>query len=194
MNCSEWRECPKTDVYVGKFTNEIITGTTGVCPDTYYTYTFQVPLGDPSDYTYSWSYPSNWMWPIQDDNWIRIKTPLYNPQYGVVSVNITNACGTANSGITVYPGYCGGYFMASPNPATSYLEIDIVQTAKSLQADLLGQGIVVKVFDKMGTAILIDEVKSLPYQIDASTLKNGNYVVHIMYEKNIQALQILVDH
>ena len=96
------------DLWNGKFENSTISGTAGVCPDTYYTYTANVEFGDPSDYTYSWSYPSNWLWPSQSDNRLTIKTPISNPDYGTVTATITNECGSANSGITVYPGYCGG--------------------------------------------------------------------------------------
>ncbi|TAL75072.1 MAG: hypothetical protein EPN88_03430 [Bacteroidetes bacterium] len=104
--------------WIGIFANNVVTGQAAVCPNSIYTYTAQVPGGHYPSYSYSWTYPANWMYPYQYQNTIRLQTPMY-PYYGTVRVSITNACGTsAYSGITVYPGYgCGGYYTIYPNPA-----------------------------------------------------------------------------
>ncbi|MCK4345730.1 MAG: hypothetical protein KAX05_10635 [Bacteroidales bacterium] len=115
--------------WVGKFHTTVVTGQAAVCPDELYTYTAQVPGGHSSSYNYDWTYPGNWIWQAEMENWIRLKTPKYDPDYGTVRVSIENECGWSNySGITVYPGYCGGYFSVFPNPADDYVEISIEES------------------------------------------------------------------
>jgi len=121
----------KDDFWVGRFQNTQVTGQAAVCPDELYTYTAQVPGGYSSSYNYDWTYPGNWIWQAEMANWIRLKTPMYNPDYGTVMLSIENQCGWSDySGITVYPGYCGGgggYYIASPNPSDNYIELDVYE-------------------------------------------------------------------
>ena len=186
----------------GIFNNAVITGTTGVCPDSYYIYTCQVPGGHSGTYSYSWTYPSNWMWPFQADNTIRLKTPMYNPDYGTVRAKITNACGTSSeySGITVYPGYnCGGYYMASPNPTVEYTEIDIAsEEAKALDTKY-DSDITLTVVDKMGAPISKVNVERLPYRLNTSKLPKGEYIIQIISQPKdrealVESLKIIVNH
>jgi hypothetical protein len=181
----------------GIFNYSVVTGTTGVCPDTYYTYTTQVPGGHDDSYSYSWTYPSNWMWPQKIDNTIRLKTPLYNPDYGTVRASITNACGTSGyTGVTVYPGYCGGYYMSSPNPGSDYIDIDILPSNNSVKEASVDKEIIIKMFDKMGTVKHMAEIKGVefPYRINTSAIPKGNYVVHILNGKYTESLQVIVEH
>ena len=57
--------------------------------------------------------------------------------YGTVRVKIDNGCGFSNySGITVYPGYCGGYYMSfSPNPTTGETTLTIESAVKEKTVD-----------------------------------------------------------
>ena len=115
------------NIEVGPFNSAYITvtGTAPVCPGNQYVYTAYPPTGHRPSYSYSWTYPSGWFVEGQMDNWIRLRVPQYNPNYGTVRVSITNYCGSSNyTGITVYPGWgCGGYYSVFPNPSDSEIEI-----------------------------------------------------------------------
>jgi len=57
-----------TDIQAGPFqtSNITVSGTAGVCKGTLYTYTANVPFGHQSEYSYSWTYPSNWSFQSQN--------------------------------------------------------------------------------------------------------------------------------
>lgn len=165
----------------GIFNYTVVTGTAGVCPDTYYTYTAQVPGGHDDSYSYSWTYPSNWMWPQKIDNTIRLKTPLYNPEYGTVRASITNTCGTSGyTGITVYPGYCGNYYTMVPNPSTTYIDLDVDSQKTSALKELTENDISISIMDKMGIVVFSDKVTSLPYRVQLGKFHKGEYIATIL--------------
>lgn len=191
MDCSEWRECPKTDVFVGKFQSIFVEGTPDVCPNSLYVYEAEVPLGHKSSYTYSWEYPSGWYKYSQWTNHLHLQTPILpgNMTYGTVRVDINNGCGPSGlSGITVYPSYsCGGYYMASPNPAVIYTEIDITsENAKALETSY-DSNITLTVVDKMGSPVMKVNVESLPYKLNTGILQNGEYIIQIISQPKDQA-------
>jgi len=194
----------RKDFWVGKFEATFVTGQAAVCPNSLYVYTAQVPIGNPSSYSYQWIYPSGWYNNSQWDNNILLQTPQYNMTYGTVRVKTTNACGTSGySGITVYPGYnCGGYYMAAPNPSSSYVDIDIITEMLTSMAESYNNDISLSVYNKMGIVVLNSNVESLPYRIDTSELPNGEYVVKIITRKKggtekdqrFESLKIIVNH
>jgi len=175
----------------GIFNNTVVEGDAAVCPNSLYVYTADVPGGHSSSYSYSWTYPSGWYYYSQWSNNIHLQTPILpeNMTYGTVRVSITNACGTSGySGITVYPGYnCGGYYMASPNPAITYTDIDIAsENAKALETSY-DSNISLTVVDKMGSPVMKVNVESLPYKLDTSRLQNGEYIIQIISQPKDQA-------
>jgi len=189
--------------WVGKFHTTVVTGQAAVCPDELYTYTAHPPGGHDPVYEYDWTYPGNWIWQWEMENWIRLKTAKYDPDYGTVRVEITNECGESNpSGITVYPGYCGGYYMAFPNPSSSYVDIDVNPKMSTLIEEIYNNDISLSVYNKMGIVVLNSNVESLPYRIDTSGLPNGEYVVKIITGKKdgtekdqrFESLKITVNH
>lgn len=190
MDCDEWRECPKTDVFVGKFQSIFVEGTAAVCHNSLYVYEAEVPLGHKSAYTYTWSFPSGWYYYSQWSNHIHLQTPILpgNMTYGTVRVNIENGCGDSGySGITVYPGYgCGGYYMASPNPAGEYTEIDIASEEARILETSYDSDIILTVVDKMGTPVMTVNVESLPYILDTSKLPIGEYIIQIISQPKDQ--------
>lgn len=191
------------DLWSGIFSNPYVSGTSAVCHNSSYNYTAQVPYGSASSYSYSWLYPSGWYNYSQTNNTITLQTPTLasNMTYGTVRVSITNECGASGySGITVYPGYnCGGYYMAAPNPASSYTDIDIAsEEAKSLEASY-NSDITISVVDKMGSPMFNANVESLPYRLNTAKLPNGEYVVQIISqakerETRTEALKLIVNH
>ena len=175
----------------GIINNTVVTGQAAVCPNSLYVYTADVPGGHGPSYSYSWTYPSGWYYYSQWTNHIHLQTPILpeNMTYGSVRVSVTNACGTSSgySGITVYPGYnCGGYYMASPNPAVIYTEIDLAsEDAKALETSY-DSNITLTVVDKMGSPVMKVNVESLPYRLDTSKLPNGEYVIQIISQPKDQ--------
>jgi len=191
------------DLWVGKFESTVVTGQAAVCPNSLYVYTAQVPGGHSSSYSYEWTYPSGWYKNGQWDNNIQLQTPQYNMTYGTVRVRITNACGTSGySGITVYPGYCGGYYMAFPNPSSSYVDIDVNPKMSTSMEEIYNNDISLSLYNKMGIVVLNSNVESLPYRINTSELPNGEYVVKIITRKKngtkkdqrFESLKITVNH
>lgn len=186
------------DFWFGKFESTPVVGQAAVCPNSLHVYTANVPGGHSASYSYSWTYPSGWYKYSQWSNNIHLQTPILlgNMTYGPIRVSITNACGTSGySGITTYPGYnCGGYYMASPNPSSEYIEVDLVAEARDIESKLLEQNPVIRISDKMGTLKLVDNMKSLPYFINSSKIPNGNYVINITYGTTTESIQVIINH
>jgi len=199
---------PKIDVWVGTFNGTVVTGTAAVCPSSIYTYTAQVPGGHSSSYSYSWTYPSNWLYPYKYQNTIRLQTPA-SPNYGTVRVAITNACGTSSySGITVYPSYnCGRYFTIYPNPASTDItvtlnenkEINIndssivdLTTAQSITEDL--SVFKVRIYNNMGILVSTFTRSGKNFKIPLINMRDGTYIIELMNGENIYREQFIVKH
>ena len=195
MDCSYTLDCQKKYVWVGKHQNTWVAGTVAVCPQTNYTYTAMV-WGDPESYEdYAWTYPGNWSVQGEDDEYaIQLLTPQY-PDYGTVRVSVKNDCGWSDySGVTVYPGYCGGYMMALPNPADNYIDIDIDEKKLATAQKYLKGESVLKMYDKMGTVKYTAEFKEFPYRINTSVLPEGLYVILIINNERAQSIEVIVEH
>ncbi|MCJ7446776.1 MAG: S8 family peptidase [Bacteroidales bacterium] len=187
----------RKDVWVGTFESTYVTGQAAVCPDSYYTYTAQVPGGHSPTYSYSWTYPSNWYNYGQYQNTISLVTPMYNPDGGTVRVSITNDCGTSGySGITVYPDYnCGGYFSLYPNPAS---EIIIITNKKSSElktkVEDLNKTYTIRILDIYSNLHFSGIRSGDTFTIPINNLTDGNYIVQISDGKNIFNLKLVIKH
>ena len=191
--------------WIGIFANNVVTGQAAVCPNSIYTYTAQVPGGHYPSYSYSWTYPSNWMYPYQYQNTIRLQTPM-NPYYGTVRVSITNACGTsAYSGITVYPGSgCGGYFTIYPNPASDNVTIlinedtsvavtsdsEITDTDKTNEPAKY----TIRIFSSQSTLLSTITRSGKSFNMPLIDLRDGIYVIEVNDGKNSYRQQLIVKH
>jgi hypothetical protein len=93
---------------------------------------------------------------------------------------------------------CGGYYMASPNPGSEYVDIDYAPEATELKATSSTLDLELKLVDKMGTVVCTENVYSFPYRINTSKLKEGNYLVMIRDKKanskSYESFQILIEH
>ena len=179
------------DFWVGRFQNTWVFGTPRVCPNTTYTYTALVPFGNPSSYTYSWTYPSNWTKLSKYQNNIQLRTPS-NPYYGTVRVSITNPCGASDySGITVYPGYCGGYFRVFPNPADDYVEISIDE---SKLAENKIDEYEVRIYNSMNIMVSQTRTRKPTLRINIRQFINGIYTVHFITGDKLQVEQLVISH
>ena len=172
------------EVQIGPLSSAYITvtGTAGVCPGNQYVYTANPPYGHQSNYTYSWTYPSGWFVEGQMDDWIRLRVPLYNPNYGTVRVSVTNECGPSGyTGITVYPGWgCGGYYSVFPNP--SAYEIEIIANSQDEQGE--NDKVTVILLDETNRIALKDEISRNGGIINVSRLRKGSYIMQIIDQNN----------
>ncbi len=187
----------KDNFWVGRFQNTWVNGQAAVCPNTTYLYTAIVPYGNPSSYSYEWTYPSNWSKIDKVANKIWLRTPS-NPNYGTVRVSINNTCGWSDySGITVYPGYCGGgggYYMASPNSADDYIELYVNEEKITAEGLSLGRECVLSIVDKMGMVKFTDEFREFPYRINTNKLPEGLYIINLIYEGKMSSIQVVIEH
>ncbi len=188
------------NLWVGKFESTVVTGTAAVCPGNLYTYTAQVPGGHKPGYSYSWTYPGNWMFYSQYDNVIRLQVPLYNPMYGTVRVSITNPCGASGySGITVYPGYCGKSFSLYPNPASDNVTVDIPEN--NVESNETGENVtgitdefVLIIYNNQGVIMLTKKMSDNSITIPLSEFRDGSYMIEIRSGKMRSAQQLIIKH
>lgn len=197
---------PQVNVWVGKFEGTTVTGQTGVCPNSIYTYTAQVPGGHSSGYSYSWTYPSNWMKNNQYQNSVTLQTPLNNPAYGTVRVSITNPCGTSGySGITVYPGGgCPHYFTIYPNPASDNITITMIDNSLSnTDTTFVNQNIpnasiptnfTVKIYNSQSALISSVKRNGLNFSVPLTNMRDGTYIVEVSDGKTSTTQTLIVKH
>jgi hypothetical protein len=93
-------------------------------------------------------------------------------------------------------GYCGGYYMAFPNPVSNYVDIDINPEAIEMSAMSYDseQDKLIQVYDEMGIIYFSSEFKRLPYRLKTNKLPEGNYMVQIIDGQNVSSIQIIIDH
>ncbi|MCJ7448225.1 MAG: M4 family metallopeptidase [Bacteroidales bacterium] len=197
-SCGTSYPTPYFEVWSGTFESTFVTGQVAVCPDSYYTYTAQVPGGHKPTYSYSWTYPSNWYNYDQYQNTISLVTPLYNPDGGAVRVSVTNACGTSGySGITVYPDYynCGGYFSLYPNPASEIITItNKISSELETKVEDLNKTYTVRILDIYSNLHFSGIRSGDTFTIPINNLTDGNYIVQISDGKNIFNLKLIIKH
>lgn len=190
--------------------NAVITFTVGCGSPTDFTYSFHTGPYGSGDYEISgpssapcesyayytipelagvtsinWIWPSEWTYSAgQGTRYLDLITGDYS---GVVMVRVNNTCGQGGSYDTHYTyvyGYCGGYYMAAPNPAGEYTVIDIVSEEAKVVENKYDSNITLTVVDKMGTPVIKVNVESLPYILDTSKLPIGEYIIQIISEPN----------
>jgi lysyl endopeptidase len=200
---------PDYPVWAGVFCCTVVTGTAGVCPNSLYNYTAQVPNGYSPSYSFSWTYPSRWSNNGQYQNNITLQTPMYNMTYGTVRVSITNQCGSsAYSGITVYPnpGGCRGYLVLYPNPASDNVTITIndnsslvtlgdTVTSQLNTNNLSSNGLTiytVYIYDRQGTLLSTVSRSGNSFNVPLNNLSDGIYIVEVSDGKNVYRQQLII--
>jgi hypothetical protein len=145
----------------------------------------------------------NWIWPndwsYSSGQGTRYLDLVTGDNSGMVGARVNNTCGVGGSydmHFTYVYGYCSGYYLASPNPADNFVNIDIHPEALETSTRNLEkeQDKFIRVYDEMGTLYYSSEFKELPYQIKTDKLPNGNYVVYIIEGKNTSSIQINIYH
>ena len=147
---------------------------------------------------YIWTIPSAWTKWYQYNNMISINT---NSQPGgQIMVDATTCCtGCGSKRILIdYVGQywdCGGgYFMAFPNPADDYLDIDINKEKMTADGISIGNEYAITIVDKMGMVKCTDEFKDFPYRINTRNLPEGLYIINLLYEGKISSIKVMIEH
>jgi hypothetical protein len=117
-----------------------------------------------------------------------------------ITANSANTCGTGpNSSfyLTKKNWGCGGYYMAAPNPAENYTEIDITSDDAKAQETSYNSDITLTVVNKMGAPVMEVNVESLPYILDTSKLPKGEYIIQIISQPKdkeplVDAIKLIV--
>lgn len=131
--------------------------------------------------SYQWSYPSDWIYDYgMGTNSIVLEIPSYYPSSsGTVRVVAYDACGSNLSTLDVY-NTCGGYYMMSPNPASTSLTV----TAKTItsKGEKSEKSIEeVNIYEQTGNLKKHQKfAKTKSVNIDVSSLKAGIYFVEIV--------------
>jgi|GEM_PF-1840791 len=117
-----------------------------------------------------------------------------SPYYGSGYVQVTgsNECGTS---IPVSEGYgpCGG-FMAIPNPADTYVDIDIDPDKFDPAKLSLDIEYVLYIYDNMGVVKSTAQFKDFPYRIITESWQEGVYFIQIQYNGDNYSLPIQINH
>lgn len=187
-----------------------VSGQSGVCPGSLYTYIANVPGGHYPGYGYTWTYPSGWMNNGQNQNQILLQTPRYNMTYGTVRVSVTSCNGSSGySGITVYPGGgCPHYFTIYPNPASDDISIKMIDnTASSANTDTVITNVnsslstsyddinfIVRIYDSQSKLLTTVRRSGSSFSVPLTNMKDGNYIVEVSDGKTSSKQPLIVKH
>jgi len=174
-----------------------------LCPNTHY----HIYLDNDISYScgvsnLTWTIPAGWTKNYQSSNMISIYTN--SSPGGQVIVKGQTCCSGCGSNMSLLTGYfgtyysCGGYYMASPNPGSEYIDIDFTPEAAEMKSTSSSLDLEIRLVDKMGTVISIENVNSFPHRINASKLPEGNYIVLVrdkkVNSKTYDSVKILIEH
>jgi hypothetical protein len=197
---------PIINVWSGTYESTPVTGQSGVCPNSIYNYTAQIPGAYSS---VSWTYPSNWMKNNQYQNTVTLQTPMYNPAYGAVRVSITNQCGTSGySGLTVYPGSCPHYFTIYPNPASNDITITMIDNSTySTATDTIITNVnsnistsdvpinfTIRIYNSQSALISSIKRSGTSFSVPLTNMRDGSYIIEVSDGKTSYTQTLIVKH
>jgi bacillolysin len=168
-----------------------------LCPNTTY-HIYLMNNSSCSTSNYSWTIPGAWTKYYQYNNMISINT---NSQpSGQIMVDATTCCANCGS-LRILIDYMGeywdcggGYYMASPNPADSYIDIDINEEKIITEGLSLGNEHVLTMVDKMGMVKYKAEIREFPYRINTSNLPNGLYIINLINKNRKFSIRVMIEH
>jgi Zn-dependent metalloprotease len=168
-----------------------------LCPNTTY-HIYIMNNSSCSTSNYVWTIPSTWIKYYQYNNMISINT---NSQPGgQIMVDATTCCTNCSSKrilidyVGQYWDCGGGYYMASPNPADSYIDIDIDKGKMTAEGLNVGNEHVLTMIDKMGMVKYKVEIREFPYRMNTSNLPNGLYVINLINENREFSIRVMIEH
>lgn len=142
----------------------------------------------------------NWDW-ADDYTFVsgqgQLALTLITGQYGGrVAVGVDNTCGQSGSYYTLYTdvfGFCDYLLSISPNPASDIVNITIVEpeSAKSLMSPV---NFNVSITDKTGVQHYNKKQSSKAFSIPVQNLKDGTYIITVIYGKLRLSGNLIVTH
>jgi len=167
-----------------------------ICPNTIYHIYYNNYDGSCSTWDYEWRLPYGWTEYWKYNNMISVNTNDY--PYGMLEVYGKTCC--ENTLIKLKTQYfsdyyeCGEYFMAFPNPANDYIEIDINRekmTEENIRTDLK---CTLTMYDKTGLVKYKTEFKGFPFRIDTGNLPEGIYFINLLYNGKTYSMRVIIKH
>jgi serine protease len=156
-----------------------------LCQDTHY-HIYLMNNSGCSTSNYSWILPQGWSKNWENQNMVSIYTG--SSWGGNFVVKAQTCCSSCGSGVTIHSAYLSssscypGLFMIYPNPADSYVYIDLEQE-KSDGSDINQKTEYNLIMtDNMGMVKHTAKIRELPYRIDTSGMSKGLYLVNITYD------------
>lgn len=157
--------------------------------------------------TYQWQVSNPNIWIIPPDNMWRLTTLSVEGEYFEITVSmsggncfatntLTNQYGNALYCSCFYdpwqcPGQGGGWglFSVYPNPAENYMEVQIEENEFKSSSF---SSFEIVLLDNNGTEIFRSTTNDKSKRIDTSSIKNGQYFLHVMYKGEILKRQVFV--
>ncbi len=115
------------------------------------------------------------------------------PGFGWIYCDVSNACGTT-PGQKLVEISSGRGLMINPNPADTYLVIDIYEEEMNVSELNPEDNYVLRMFDKTGMIRYTDQIKEFPYRINTSNLSEGLYIIQLIYEGENFSIQVVIEH
>ena len=176
-----------------------VSGPSNASCNNYVTYT-TVQL--PGATNYAWFYPNNWTYVSGQGTYsLTLRTNNINGNYQV-GVRVANSCDAGGSPavINTYMSGCSGFYIISPNPASSNVSVNVAQNnsmanlseSSSAQSQIsISQ---INIYDQVGNLKIhkvYGNIKNT--SLDVSNLPTGIYVIDITdgTYKETQKLQVL---
>jgi len=167
-----------------------------LCPYTNY-HIYLINNSSCSTSNYDWTIPGAWTLNYQYNNMISINTN-YQPG-GQVIVDASTCCADCGS-VEILVGYmdqywdCDGYYMASPNPADDFIELNINEEKIAAEGLSLGRECNLTMVDKMGMVKYKAEIREFPYRINTSNLPNGLYIINLINKDRKFSIRVMIEH
>ena len=165
-----------------------------LCPNTNYTISYNNYDDSCTTSNFSWGLTYGWSKNWEYNNQVSINTNN-NPD-GFLSISaLTSYC---NENIQVLNPYfgasaCGEYFFLYPNPAESFVVVDIMKDKFSSKKISYAEDCTLTIMDKVGISKGIVKFKGFPYTLDTSKLKEGFYFVIIQLNDIRATLQLVIN-
>jgi len=168
-----------------------------ICPNTIYYIYYNNSDYSCSTWDYDWILPYGWTEYWRYSNMISVNTNDY--PYGMLEVWGKTCCET-QSRIKLKTQYfydyyeCGEYFMAFPNPANNYIDIDINREKMAEENITTDAKCTLTIYDKTGLVKYKTEFSRFPFRIDTGNLSEGIYIINLLYSGKVYSMRVLIEH
>jgi hypothetical protein len=122
-----------------------------------------------------------------------LKVQAIQPGFGWIYCDVSNECGPT-TGQKIVEISSGRGLMINPNPADSYIDIDIDEEKMDALDLKPGSVCILTMVDKTGMVKYTDEFKEFPHRIYTSNLQEGLYIIKLVYEGKVFTIEVVIEH